>query len=176
MAIDRNAAAVVDDGDGIVFVNGDVYFVRVAGHRFVDGVVHDFPDEVMQTHFAGRADVHRGTQAHGFKSAEHFNGFCVVLMSACRFADNVFLIAHFFSLSANPVQSKTLRACGARKTNCELQVERNGSINFLEARKGVRADYSVRPSGTAAMRRVPYPLIPETGWIASDPRWAVRNS
>jgi len=25
------------------------------------------------------------------------------------------------------------------------------------------------------MRRVPYPLIPATGWIASDPRWAVRN-
>jgi len=43
-----------------------------------------------------------------------------------------------------------LRASGARKTNCELQVERNGSINFLEARKGVRADFSVRPSGTAA--------------------------
>src|SRR5207302_3670669 len=85
--VDGNAAAVVDDGDGIVFVNGDVYFVRVASHRFVDGIVHDFPDEVMQTHFAGRADIHGRTQAHGFKTAEHFNGFCVVLMSACRFAD-----------------------------------------------------------------------------------------
>jgi len=44
---------------------------------------------------------------------------------------------------------------------------------FLEARKGVRADFSVRPSGTAAMRRVPYPLIPGTRRIASDLRWAV---
>jgi hypothetical protein len=44
---------------------------------------------------------------------------------------------------------------------------------FLEARKGVRADFSVRPLGTAAKRRVPYPLIPVTSRITSDPRWAV---
>jgi len=37
----------------------------------------------------------------------------------------------------------------------------------------VRADFSVRPSGTAAKRRVPYPLIPETRQNVNDLRWAV---
>src|SRR5262249_32952526 len=65
--VDGNAAAVVHDSDGIVFVNRDVDFIRVAGHRFVDRVVDALPNEVVQTHFAGRADVHRWTQANGFK-------------------------------------------------------------------------------------------------------------
>jgi hypothetical protein len=59
------------------------------------------------------------------------------------------------------------------KTNCELQRELLSSQILLEARKGVRADYSVRPLGTAAMRRVPYPLIPETRRTKCHPRWAV---
>ena len=53
MHIDGNAAAVVNHGDGIVGVHGDIYFVRVTGHGFVNGIVDDFPDEVMQTHFTG---------------------------------------------------------------------------------------------------------------------------
>jgi len=59
------------------------------------------------------------------------------------------------------------------KTNCELQCELLIPRIFLEARKGVRADFSVRPLGTAAKRLVPYPLIPETSRIESNPRWAV---
>ena len=58
--VDGNAAAVVDDGDAVVVVHGDVDFVAEAGHGFVDGVVDDFPDEMVQAQFAGRADVHRG--------------------------------------------------------------------------------------------------------------------
>ena len=76
-----NAAAIVDDGDGIVRVHGDVDFVGVAGHGFVDGIVDDFPDQVVQAHLAGRADVHGGTQTHGFESAEDFDGFRVVLVA-----------------------------------------------------------------------------------------------
>ncbi len=56
--IDRNAAAVVDHGDRVVEVDGDFDFVGEAGERFVDRVVDDFVDEVMQSHLAGRADVH----------------------------------------------------------------------------------------------------------------------
>jgi len=58
--VDRNAASVVDHGDGIVKVNGDFDLVGVSGERFVNGVVNDFVNEVMQTHFSGRADVHGG--------------------------------------------------------------------------------------------------------------------
>ncbi len=81
--------------DGIVGVNGDVHFVRVAGHCFVDGVVDNFPDQVVKTHFAGRANVHGGAQTNGFQAAENFDGFRVVLMSA--FYNRCFFIAHLLS-------------------------------------------------------------------------------
>jgi len=39
--------AVVDYGDAIVVVHRDVDFVAEAGHGFVHGIVHNFPDEMM---------------------------------------------------------------------------------------------------------------------------------
>ncbi len=72
--VDRNAASVVDHGDGIVKVNGDFDLVGVSGERFVNGVVNDFVNEMMQTHFSGRADVHGGTFADGFHAAEDLDG------------------------------------------------------------------------------------------------------
>ena len=79
--VDGNAAAVVDYGDAVIVVHGDVDFVAEAGHGFVDGIVDHFPDEMMQAQFAGRADVHRGAFANGFESAENFDRGCVVLVA-----------------------------------------------------------------------------------------------
>src|SRR5258708_18906738 len=58
MHVNGNAAAVVEHGDGIVGVNRDVDFFGVTGHRFIYGVVNNFPDPAMKTHFAGPADLH----------------------------------------------------------------------------------------------------------------------
>jgi hypothetical protein len=57
--------------------------------------------------------------------------------------------------------NETLCALLPKKQTTNYSASRLISLIFLEARKGVRADFSVRPSGTAAKRRVPYPLIPE---------------
>ena len=70
LVVDRDAAAVVDDGDGVVDVDGDIDARGMAGESFVDGVVDDLIDEVMQTHLAGRADVHGGTQPDGRQAFE----------------------------------------------------------------------------------------------------------
>ncbi len=51
--VDGDAAAVIDDGDGVVDVDDDIDFLCVAGQGFVDGVVDDFVDQVMQPHIAG---------------------------------------------------------------------------------------------------------------------------
>ncbi len=67
--IDGNAAPVIHYGHGIVGVHGDIYFVGVTGHGFVNGIVDDFPNQVMQTHFAGGADVHGRAQTHRFEAA-----------------------------------------------------------------------------------------------------------
>ena len=68
--VDRNAAAVVDDGDRVVEVNADVDLVAVPGQRFVDRVVDDLVDQVMQTLRPGRADVHGRALAHGLEALE----------------------------------------------------------------------------------------------------------
>ena len=47
--VDGNAAAVVDNRDRVVDVDRDVDLGRVPGQRFVDGVVDDLVDQVMQS-------------------------------------------------------------------------------------------------------------------------------
>ena len=67
---DRDAAAVVGDGDGVVGVDRDRHLAAEAGEGLVDGVVHDLVDEVVQAHHAGRADVHAGALADGLQALE----------------------------------------------------------------------------------------------------------
>ena len=73
MLIDRDAAAVVDDGDGPVDVNRDVDLVAEAGKRFVDRVVDDFVDQMVQPGRAGGPDVHRGTLPDGLEPFQDFD-------------------------------------------------------------------------------------------------------
>ncbi len=67
--VDGDAAAVVDYGDAVVVVHGDVDLVAEAGHGFVHGIVGNFPDQMVETHFTGGADVHGGALADGFETA-----------------------------------------------------------------------------------------------------------
>src|SRR6266699_3758736 len=121
-----NAAAVVHHSDGLVGVHGDVDLIGVAGQRFVYGVVHHFPDEMVQTHLSRRADVHCGTQAHGFESAENFDGFRVVLVAALRRAAHVFFVTHVFSLSSN-----FSRTCWPNRPRANRSARPRSKTNFL---------------------------------------------
>ena len=67
---DRDAAAVVDDRDGVVGMDRDVDARAVAGERLVDGVVDDLVDEVVQAAHAGRPDVHAGSLADRLEALE----------------------------------------------------------------------------------------------------------
>ena len=55
-------------------------FLRIAGESLVHRIVHDLVDEVVQPHLSGRADVHGGTEAHGFKAFEDFDVFAGVVV------------------------------------------------------------------------------------------------
>ena len=46
--VDRNAAAVVDNGDGVALVDRHLDLRAVARKRLVDGVIHNFVNEVVQ--------------------------------------------------------------------------------------------------------------------------------
>ena len=75
---DGDAAAVIGDGGGAVGVDVDPDVFGIAGHGFVDGVVDDFPDQVVQAAGGGVADVHAWAKAHGFEALEGLNRFGVV--------------------------------------------------------------------------------------------------
>ena len=54
--------------------------VAVAGHGFVDGVVDDLIDEVVEAALVGAADVHAGAATYGFEAFENLDiGGCVPL-------------------------------------------------------------------------------------------------
>ena len=63
VGVDRDAAAVVVDAAAAVGEQRDDDARAVAGHRLVDGVVDDLPDEVVEAGEPGRADVHAGALA-----------------------------------------------------------------------------------------------------------------
>ncbi len=67
MHIGRNAAPVVGHGDAAVFVDLHVDVLTESGERFVDGVVHDFVDKVMESARAYVADVHGGPAPDRFE-------------------------------------------------------------------------------------------------------------
>ena len=67
--IDRNAAAVVRDGDGLIGVDRDDDPIAMTGQRLVDGVVDDLENHVVQAGAViGVADVHSGAFAHRVKT------------------------------------------------------------------------------------------------------------
>ena len=73
MRVDRNAAAVVDDGDKTVGLHLDVDPVGVTGQRLVHGVVDDFGEQMMQRLLVGAADIHAGAPAHRLEPFQDFD-------------------------------------------------------------------------------------------------------
>ena len=83
MRIDRDAAAVVGDGQEPVGAELDSDEGRVPGQRLVHRVVDDFGEEVMQRLLVGAADIHAGPAAHRFQAFEHLDiGRSVVGLAA----------------------------------------------------------------------------------------------
>ena len=79
---DRHAATVVLDGDHAVGGDLDRDPCREAGHRLVDRVVDDLPDEVVQAPGVGRADVHAGALPDGLEALEDLDALGVVVGAA----------------------------------------------------------------------------------------------
>src|SRR5436309_1738626 len=80
MRFDRDAPPVVHHPDAAIGEQGHVDAAGVPGHRLVDRVVHNLLDEVVQTTFTGRADVHTRTLPDGFEPLEYGDGGRVVVI------------------------------------------------------------------------------------------------
>ena len=62
--VDWNTASIILDGYGAVLVHGNGNFRRESGERFVERVVDDFVDQVMQSLGGDVADVHGGARTN----------------------------------------------------------------------------------------------------------------
>ena len=160
MHVHRDAPAVVHHGDRVVGVHGDVDLIGITGHRFIDRIVHHFPDQMVQAHLSGGADIHRGAQPHGLQAAENFDGLGVVLVAALRRSHHVFFVAHAFSWSGNfsPTAAPPGQTPGNSQCGSALKTR------WREARKAClgnseRRLYPVIPAspGESETRRVPAP-------------------
>ena len=71
--VDRDARAVVEDSDGISFMQDDVHGAAPAGQDLVDRVVHGLIDQVMQAGRAGGSYVHGRTFTHRIQSFQNLD-------------------------------------------------------------------------------------------------------
>jgi hypothetical protein len=58
MHLDRDASAIVTDGDGAVRVDRDLDARTISGQMLIDGVIEHLKDTVMETSLIGITDVH----------------------------------------------------------------------------------------------------------------------
>ena len=86
MFIDRNASAVVDDFATPIGQQRDFNTRGMSGHCFIDRVVDDLIDQMMQARWTGRTDIHAGSFAHRLETLEDRDVFCAVLFGGFRHA------------------------------------------------------------------------------------------
>ena len=86
MRIDRNAAAVIGDGDEAVRLHLDFDPVGVAGQRLVHRIVDHFGEQMMQRLLVGAADIHAGTAANRLEPLQHLDMFGGVAGFGAAFA------------------------------------------------------------------------------------------
>ena len=65
MKVYRNTTSVILYCDGVVLVDGNLDVVAITGERFVDGVVYNFVNQVMESLDTNVADIHGRTLTYG---------------------------------------------------------------------------------------------------------------
>ena len=73
-----HAPAVVGNLAGAVLFQGNGNFTGEAVGGLVNGVVHDFPDQMMQSPGTGGANIHTRTHANGVQSFQNLDVLCGV--------------------------------------------------------------------------------------------------
>lgn len=73
MDVHRNAAPVIADAHRAVFKNRNLNVAGVAGKGFVNRVIHDLFDHMVQAVDVGRANVHAWPLSHGIKALKDRN-------------------------------------------------------------------------------------------------------
>ena len=70
---DRDTATVILDADDVTRQNVHINVGAIPRQRFVDGVIHNFVHQMVQSARAGGADVHTGALTHRFQPLQHLD-------------------------------------------------------------------------------------------------------
>jgi hypothetical protein len=81
MHVDRNAAAVVADGNRAVHVHGHFDFCAITGEMFIDRVVENFENHVVQSALVRIADIHSGALPHRLQTFQFIDLSRVVFLT-----------------------------------------------------------------------------------------------
>jgi len=120
----RDSPSVIDNGDGIVLIDGNVNGAAVSRKGFIYCVIYDLINQMMKASGRGAADIHTGTLSHCLKSFQDLDLICSVLL-LCHvlylpfFSGNflcvsilaVYLSVHYFEdfVNREPVINKILQ-------------------------------------------------------------------
>ena len=94
--IGRDAAPVIRNGAGSVFVDGHGNGVAIAGKGFVDRVVYDFVNQVVQSAGVRRTDVHSGAFSDRIQPFENLDLFLAVDALNLFFVHTATLLKNMF--------------------------------------------------------------------------------
>ena len=84
MRVDRDAAAVVEDGQAVAGLQRDLDAAGVAGDCLVHRIVDDLGGEVVERALVGAADVHARAAADGLQALKHLDRGSVVAFGCGR--------------------------------------------------------------------------------------------
>ncbi len=78
VGVNRDATAIVDNGHDVVGTDSANDMIAVAGQGFIDGVVDDLANEMMEPSLIGVADVHAWSPTNTLESLKDLNLIGVV--------------------------------------------------------------------------------------------------
>ena len=90
-----NASAVVNNGDGIVFIDGYVNGITESGQSLVHGVIHNLVHQMVQTPAGSGTDIHTGPLPNRLKPFQNLDLISAVFLFNCRIIHGFF--AHFYT-------------------------------------------------------------------------------
>ena len=89
---DRDTAAVIFDGQRTIRMNLDLDALAITSERFVDRVIDDFIDTMVEARFVRIANIHTGSFTHGLQALEALDvGRTIAFVAGVLAAVRVFL-------------------------------------------------------------------------------------
>ncbi len=79
MDVHWNAPAVVQNRNGLIFMNDDLDCVAVSGQGLVDRVIHHLIDQMMEPADGGIPDIHRRPAADRLHPLQNLDGRGIVI-------------------------------------------------------------------------------------------------